>query len=62
VAGIGVVIAARVLALAGAGEILVSSVAVGAAAGDGMIFEPRGQHELKGVPGTWQIFAAVVTA
>ena len=59
ISGVGAVIAARILGLAAPGEILASSIAVGATTGAGMRFEPRGEHHLKGVPGVWPIFAAV---
>jgi class 3 adenylate cyclase len=57
VSGVGVVIAARILALAGAEEILVSSTAVEAANGASYEFESRGKHHLKGVSGDWHLFA-----
>lgn len=56
--GIAVHIGARVAALAAAGEVLVSSTVKDLVAGSGIAFEDRGAHELKGVPGTWRIFAA----
>jgi class 3 adenylate cyclase len=59
VAGIAVHIGARVSALAGAGEVLVSRTVTDLVAGSGMEFEDRGEHELKGVPGTWQLFSVV---
>jgi class 3 adenylate cyclase len=58
VAGIGVHIASRISALAGANEVLVSRTVVDLTAGSGLEFEPRGEHQLKGVPGTMPIFAA----
>jgi class 3 adenylate cyclase len=58
-AGIGVHICARVCALAHAGEVLVSRTVVDLVAGAQITFLPRGEHELKGVPGTWQLFAVV---
>jgi len=58
VAGIGVVIAARIGAMAEADEILVSRTVVDLVAGSDRSFVDRGTTELKGVPGTWQIFAA----
>jgi class 3 adenylate cyclase len=58
VAGLGVHIAARVCARARADEVLVSRTVVDLVAGSQISFAPRGEHELKGVPGTWQIFAA----
>jgi class 3 adenylate cyclase len=59
VAGIAVHIAARVCALAGPGEVLASSTVKDLVAGSGIEFEPRGAHALKGVPGQWQIVAAL---
>jgi class 3 adenylate cyclase len=58
VTGIAVVIASRIAALAGSNEILVSRTVVDLTAGSGLHFEPRAEHELKGVPGTWPTFAA----
>jgi len=55
--GLAVHIAARVSAAAGAGEVVVSSTVKDLAAGAAMIFEDRGEHELKGVPGRWRLFA-----
>jgi class 3 adenylate cyclase len=57
VAGVAVHIAARVSALAGAGEVLVSRTVTDLVVGSGIGFEDRGEHELKGVPGTWRLFA-----
>jgi YVTN family beta-propeller protein len=59
VGGLSVPIAARITALAGPGEILVSSTVRDLAAGAGLRFEDRGVRELKGVPGEWQVYAAV---
>ena len=57
VAGVAVHIAARVSALAAAGEVLVSRTVTDLVVGSGIEFENRGDHELKGVPGAWTIFA-----
>jgi class 3 adenylate cyclase len=57
VAGLAVHIGARVSSLAGAGEVLVSGSVPPLVAGSGTEFADRGEHELKGVPGTWRIFA-----
>ena len=57
VAGIAVHIAARVSALAGSGEILVSAAVPPLVTGSGLVFADRGEHELKGVPGRWAVFA-----
>ena len=56
VAGIAVHIAARIAALADPNEILVSRTVVDLTAGSGLRFEPRGDHQLKGVPGDWALF------
>ncbi|MEA2193128.1 MAG: hypothetical protein QOI73_3249 [Solirubrobacteraceae bacterium] len=55
IGGLAIHIAARVGALAGGGETLVSSTTCGAVAGSGLRFRARGEHELKGVPGRWPI-------
>ncbi|KAA0273610.1 MAG: adenylate/guanylate cyclase domain-containing protein, partial [Acidobacteria bacterium] len=57
VGGMAVNIGARVGALAGEGEILVSSTVRELVVGSGIGFEPRGAHELKGAPGEWRLFA-----
>ncbi|MGH2668605.1 MAG: adenylate/guanylate cyclase domain-containing protein, partial [bacterium] len=57
VAGIAVHIASRVGSLAGVGEVLVSETVKGLVAGSGIAFDERGEHELKGVPETWRLFA-----
>jgi class 3 adenylate cyclase len=59
VRGIAVHIGARVSALAGASEVLVSSTVRDLVAGSGLQFEDRGSHELKGVPGQWRILAVL---
>jgi class 3 adenylate cyclase len=57
VRGIAVHTGARVAALSGAGEVLVSSTVTDLVAGSGLMFEDRGMHELKGIPGEWHLFA-----
>jgi class 3 adenylate cyclase/pimeloyl-ACP methyl ester carboxylesterase len=57
IGGIGVHIGARVSALAGPNEVLVSSTLRDLVIGSGLEFEERGAHELKGVPGEWRLFA-----
>ena len=57
IGGIGVHIGARVSAMAGANEVLVSSTLRDLVIGSGLEFEERGAHELKGVPGEWRLFA-----
>jgi len=56
-AGLAVHVAARVGALAGPGEVLVSSTVKDLVAGSGIAFVDRGEEELKGVPGIWKLFA-----
>jgi class 3 adenylate cyclase len=43
--------------LAAGGEVLVSRTVKDLVVGSGIEFEQRGAHELKGVPGTWELFA-----
>ena len=57
VTGLAVHIASRVAGLAEAGEVLVSRTVTDLVAGSGIQFEDRGEHTLKGVPGTWNLFA-----
>jgi class 3 adenylate cyclase len=57
VGGIAVHTGARVSSEAGPGEVLVSNTVKDLVAGSGIEFEDRGTHELKGVPGEWQLFA-----
>lgn len=57
VAGLAVHIGARVGALAGPNEVLVSSTVRDLVAGSGIEFADRGEHELKGVPGRWRLYA-----
>lgn len=59
VAGMAVHIGARVGALAGAGEVLVSSTVAEIVTGSRRRFDDRGEHELKGVPGRWRVFSLV---
>jgi class 3 adenylate cyclase len=61
IGGIGVHIGARVSALAGPNEILVSSTLRDLVIGSGLEFEDRGAYELKGVPGEWRLFAVATT-
>lgn len=56
--GLTVHIGARIAALAGAGQVLVSSTVRELLAGSELRFDDRGEHRLKGVPGTWRVFAA----
>jgi class 3 adenylate cyclase len=57
IGGIAVHIGQRVSALAGAGEVLVSRTVKDLVAGSDLEFAERGEQELKGVPGTWAVFA-----
>lgn len=57
IAGIAVVTGSRISSLAAPGEVLVSSTVKDLVAGSGFSFDDRGEHELKGVPGTWRLFA-----
>jgi class 3 adenylate cyclase len=62
IGGMAVTIAKRVCDFAGPGEVLASHAVEGAVAGSGIEFEDRGEHHLKGLPGSWRLFAvAVVT-
>ena len=56
VSGIAVHIGQRVASLAGGGEVVVSRTVADLLAGSEITFEDHGEHELKGVPGTWRIF------
>jgi class 3 adenylate cyclase len=58
-AGIGVHIAARVVSLAGGGEVLVSRTVRDLVTGSGLHFVERGTHSLKGVPDQWEILEAI---
>ena len=57
IGGIAVHIAARVMAAAGAGEIVCSRTVKDLVAGSGFAFEDRRTHRLKGVPDAWQLYA-----
>jgi class 3 adenylate cyclase len=56
IGGIAVHIGARVIALAGPNDVLVSSTLRDLVIGSGLEFEDRGTHQLKGVPGEWRLF------
>ncbi len=56
--GITVHAGSRIEALAGSGEILVSSLVKELVSGTGIQFDDRGEHDLKGIPGSWRLFAA----
>jgi class 3 adenylate cyclase len=57
VAGMAVHIGARVSSVAEAGEVLVSSTVKDLVVGSAIEFADRGEHELKGVPGSWRLYA-----
>jgi class 3 adenylate cyclase/alpha-beta hydrolase superfamily lysophospholipase len=58
IGGIAVHVGARVAGQAGPGEVLVTSTVKDLVAGSGIEFSERGQHALKGVPGSWRLFEA----
>ena len=57
VGGLAVVIGSHIGSLAGPSQVLVSQTVKDLVAGSGLVFEERGQHELKGVPERWRLFA-----
>lgn len=59
VGGIGVSIGARVGAMAGPSEVLVSHTVKDLVAGSGFVFEAAGEYELKGVPDRWRLYRVV---
>ena len=59
IAGMAVHIGARVAALAAPSEVLVSSTVREIVTGSRRTFTERGEHELKGVPGRWRLYAIV---
>lgn len=59
VSGLAVHIGARVSALGEPGEVLVTQTVRDLVVGSGLTFEERGEHQLKGVPHTWALYAAV---
>ena len=62
VRGIAVHIGARVGALAGPHEVLVSQTVKDLVAGSGLVFEDIGQHELKGIPDRWRLYRVLESA
>lgn len=58
VGGIAVMIGSRVAALAESREVLVSQTIRDLVAGSGLLFEERGEHDLKGIPGSWRLYRA----
>jgi class 3 adenylate cyclase/pimeloyl-ACP methyl ester carboxylesterase len=59
-AGLAVHIAARIASLATASEVLVSAIVKDLVTGSRIDFVDRGEHELKGVPGTWKLYRAMM--
>ncbi len=57
VAGLAVHLAARIMSLAGSGEILVSRTVRDLVIGSELGFADRGEHELKGIPERWPVYA-----
>jgi class 3 adenylate cyclase/pimeloyl-ACP methyl ester carboxylesterase len=57
--GLAVVVGARISSIAPSGEVFASSTVKDLVAGSGIVFEDRGEHELKGVPGNWRLHAVV---
>ncbi|HLM18550.1 MAG TPA: hypothetical protein VK549_12070 [Acidimicrobiia bacterium] len=57
IGGLTVHIGARVAALGEGGDLLVSSTVKELMAGSGLTFRDQGEHVLKGVPGSWRIYA-----
>ena len=60
--GIAVHIGARVAGHARPGEVLVSGTVKDLVAGSGIVFDERGAHALKGVPGRWSLYAVAAAA
>lgn len=60
VGGIAVHIGARILSEARSGELVVSNTVKDLVVGSGIEFEDRGEHELRGVPGQWRLWAVAV--
>jgi class 3 adenylate cyclase len=57
ITGIAVSIGARISSLAAPGEVLVSSTVKDLVTGSGLRFDDRGDHQLKGIPDPWRLFA-----
>ena len=49
-------LAARIMGLANADEVVVSRTVCDLAVGSGLTFREHGEHELKGIPGIWELF------
>ena len=61
-AGLAVHVAARIGSLAGPGEVLVSTTVKDLVAGSDIEFVDKGEHQLKGIPTTWRLFAVADSA
>ena len=61
VTGVTVNVAARVAAIAGGSEILVSATVKDLTPGSGLVFEDAGEHDLKGVPDRWRLYRVVAS-
>lgn len=61
-AGVAVHLAARIESLASGGEVLVSTTVKDLVAGSGIEFADKGEHQLKGIPATWKLFAVADSA
>ena len=61
IAGVAVAIGVRVDALAGQGEVFVSSTGNDLVVGSGLASDDRGEHVLMGAPDAWRLFAAAET-
>ena len=59
IGGLAVVIGARVGAVAAGSEVLVSQTVKDLVAGSGLLFEDRGEHELKGIPDRWRLYRVI---
>jgi class 3 adenylate cyclase len=59
--GIAVTIGARIAAKAGGSEVLVSRTVKDLVAGSGLAFVDAGEHELKGIPGSWRLYGATAS-
>ena len=57
IGGLAVSIAKRICDRAEPGQVLVSETVRSLMVGSGIAFEDRGEHQLKGVPGTWRLYA-----
>jgi len=57
--GIAVSIGARIAAMAGPSQVLVSRTVKDLVAGSGFVFDSLGEHDLKGIPDRWNIFSVM---